>query len=141
MDDDFDTVTGEPVYVGPKCNKPKTTFNPMNDVGKGKMLLVRSGNEDEGEMIWMEKVASNIFWDDVSDTLHVTVDWWKPSSGEYKGNILEEYWVPNPDDTELRSLPIDTIVWAWMVKKEHCKKSKINKDGVKVVLDLLERIL
>jgi hypothetical protein len=88
----------------------------------------------------MEKATSNIFRDDVSDTLHVTVDWWKPSSGEYKGNILEEYWVPNPDDTELRSLPIDTIVWAWMVKKEHCKKAKINKDGVKVVLDLLERI-
>lgn len=34
MDDDFDSVTGEPVNVGPKCNKPKTSFNPMNDVGK-----------------------------------------------------------------------------------------------------------
>ena len=42
--------------------------------------------------------------------------------------------------TELRSLPIDTIVWAWMVKKEHCKKAKINKDGAKAALDLLERI-
>ena len=46
----------------------------------------------------MAKATSNIFRDDVSDTLHVTVDWWKPSSGEYKGNILDEYWVPNLDD-------------------------------------------
>ena len=60
------------------------------------------------------------------------------NSGKYKGKILEEYWVPNPDDTKLRYVPIDTIVWAWMVKKEHCKKAKINKDGVKAVLDLLE---
>ena len=51
MDEDFDNVTHKPLYVGPKCNKPKPTFNPMIDVKKGKMLLVRSGNEDEGEMI------------------------------------------------------------------------------------------
>ena len=48
MDVDFDNVTGEPIYVGPKSNKPKPTLNPMIDVEKGKMLLVRLGNEDEG---------------------------------------------------------------------------------------------
>ena len=42
MDGDFDNVTDEPVYVGPKCNKPKPTFHPRIDVEKGKMLLVRS---------------------------------------------------------------------------------------------------
>ena len=41
----------EPIYVGPKCNRPKPTFNPMIDVEKGNMLLVRSGNEDAREMI------------------------------------------------------------------------------------------
>jgi hypothetical protein len=41
---------------------------------------------------------------------------------------------------KLGSIPINTIVWAWMPKKEHCKKTKINKCGVEVVLDLLERI-
>ena len=100
----------------------------------------RSGNEDEGEMIWMEKATSDTFQDDESDTLHVKVDWWKPGSGKYNGKVLEEYWVPNPDDIELGSIPIDTIVWAWMAKKEHCKKAKINKHGVQAVLDLLERI-
>ena len=65
------------------------------------MLLVRSGNEDEGEMIWMEKATSYIFQDDDSETLHVKIDWWQPSLGKYKGNILEQYWVPNLDDTEL----------------------------------------
>ena len=138
MDGDFDNVTNEPVYVGPKCNKPKPTFNPMIDVEKGKMLLVRSGNEDEGEMIWMAKATSNIFEDDESKNLHVKVDWWKPRSGKYKGNFLEQYWVPNPDDTELGSIPINAIVWAWMPKKEHCKKTKINKCGVEAVLDLFE---
>jgi hypothetical protein len=63
------------------------------------MLLVRSGNEDEGEMIWMEKSTSDIFQDDQSETLHVKVDWWKPSSEKYTGKILEQYWVPNPDET------------------------------------------
>jgi hypothetical protein len=140
MDQDFDNVTDEPVYVGPKYNKPKPTFNPMIDVKKGKMLLVRTGNEDEGEMIWMEKATSDIFQDDQSETLHVKVDWWKPSSGKYMGKILEKHWVPNPDDTELESIPINTIVCAWMPKKEHCKKTKINKCGVEVVLDLLEWI-
>ena len=76
MDEDFDNVTGEPIYVGPKSNKPKPTFNPMIDVEKGKMSLVRLGNEDEGEMIWMEKATSNIFQDDDSKTLHVKIDWW-----------------------------------------------------------------
>ena len=61
MDGDFDNVTDELVYVGPKCNKPKATFDPKIDVEKGKMLLVRSRNEDEGEMIWMEKTTSDIF--------------------------------------------------------------------------------
>ena len=64
MDGDFDNVIGEPIYVGPKTNKPKPTFNPIIDVEKGKMLLVRSGNEDEGEMIWMAKTISDIFEDD-----------------------------------------------------------------------------
>jgi len=41
MDGDFDNVIDERVYVGPKCNKPKPTFNIMIDVDKGKMLLVR----------------------------------------------------------------------------------------------------
>ena len=61
MDVDFDNVTNEPVYVGPKCNKPKPTFNPRIDVEKGKMLLVILGNEDQGEMIWMEKATLKIF--------------------------------------------------------------------------------
>ena len=74
MDVDFDNVTDEPVYVGPKCNKPKPTFDPRIDVEKGKMLLVRSGHEDEGEMIWMEKSTSYIFQDDDSETLHVNID-------------------------------------------------------------------
>ena len=76
MDGDFDNVTYEPVYVGPKCNKPKPTFDPRIDVEKGKMLLVRSGNEDEGEMIWMAKAISDIFQDDDNETLHVKIDWW-----------------------------------------------------------------
>ena len=63
------------------------------------MLLVRSRNEDEGEMIQMEKSSSDIFQDDDSETLHVNIDWWQPSSGKYKGKFLEKYWVPNPDDT------------------------------------------
>ena len=29
MDGDFDNVTDELVYVGPKCNKLKPRFNPM----------------------------------------------------------------------------------------------------------------
>jgi hypothetical protein len=140
MDGDFDNVIDEPIYVGPKCNKPKPTFNPMIDVEKGKMLLVRSGNEDAGEMIWMAKSISDIFRDNESENLHVKVDWWKPMSGKYNGKFLEQYWVPNPDDKELGSIPINTIVWAWMPKKEHCKKTKINKYGVEAILDLLERI-
>ena len=63
------------------------------------MFLVRSGNEDEGETIWMEKSTSDIFQDDDNETLHVNIDWWQPSSGKYKGKFLEKYWVPNPDDT------------------------------------------
>ena len=70
MDGDFDNVTDEPVYVGPKCNKRKPTFDPRIDVEKGKMLLVISGNEDEGEMIWMAKSTSDIFHDDDSETLN-----------------------------------------------------------------------
>ena len=42
MDGDFDNVTDEPVYVGPKCNKINPRFNPMIEVEKEKMLLVRS---------------------------------------------------------------------------------------------------
>ena len=63
------------------------TFNPINDVENGKMLLVRSRNKDEGEMIWMAKATSDTFQDDESDTLHVKVDWWKPSLG----NTMEKY--------------------------------------------------
>ena len=104
------------------------------------MLLVRSGNEDEGETIWMEKYTLDIFQDDDSKTLHVNIDWWHPSSGKYKGKFLEQYWVPNPVDTGLGSIPINTIVWALMTKKEDCRNTKINKCGVQAVLDLLERI-
>ena len=42
MDGDFDNVTDELVYVGPKCNKLNPRFNPMIEVEKGNMLLVRS---------------------------------------------------------------------------------------------------
>ena len=34
MDVDFNNVIDEPVYVGPKCNKPKPTFDPRIDVEK-----------------------------------------------------------------------------------------------------------
>ena len=91
-------------------------------------------------MIWMTKATSDIFEDDESETLHVKVDWWKPTLGKYKGIFLEQYWVPHPDDTELGSIPINTIVWAWMPKKEQCNKTKINKFGLEVVHDLFERI-
>ena len=87
MDGDFDNVTDEPVYVGPKCNKLKPICNPMIEVHKWKMLLVRSWTKDEGEMIWMAKNNSYIFQNDESETLHVNVDWWKPSSGKYKGKL------------------------------------------------------
>ena len=39
MDGDFENVTDESVYVGPKCNKPMPTFDPRIDVKKGKMFL------------------------------------------------------------------------------------------------------
>jgi len=87
MDGDFENVTNELVYVGPKCNKLKPRFNPMIEVEKGKMLLVRSWTEDEGEMIWIAKTTSYIFQNDESETLHVKVDWWKPSSRKYKGKF------------------------------------------------------
>ena len=88
----------------------------------------------------MEKATSYIFQDDDSETLHVKIDWWQPNSGKYKGKVSEQYWVPNLDETELRSIPINTIVWAWMPKKEDSRKTKINKCGVQAVLDMLERI-
>ena len=88
----------------------------------------------------MEKSISDIFRDNESENLHVKVDWWMSISGKYNGKFLEQYWIPNHDDTKLGSIPIDTIVWAWMLKKEHCKKSNINKYGVELVLDLLEKI-
>ena len=109
----------------------------MIDVEKENMLLVRLGNEDDGEMISMAKSTLDIFEDDESNILHVKVDWWTPSSGKYKGIFLEQYWVPNLDDIEPRSIPINTIVWEWIPKKEHFKNTKINKCGVEVVLDLL----
>ena len=71
MDGVFDNVIDEPIYVGLKCNKPKPTFKPMIDVEKGNMLLVRSGNEDAREMIWMEKCISYIFRDNESENIHV----------------------------------------------------------------------
>ena len=125
-------------YVGPKCNKPKPTFDPRIDVEKGNMLLVRSGNEDEGEMIWMAKATSYIFQDDDIETLHVNIDWWHPRLGKYKGIFLEQYWVPNLDDIEIRSIPINTIVWAWMKKKGDRMKNTINKCGVQVLIELLD---
>ena len=66
MDGDFDNVTDELVYVRPKCKKLKPIFNPLIEVEKGKMLLVRSWTEDEGEMIWMENTTSYIFQNDES---------------------------------------------------------------------------
>jgi len=87
MDGDFDNVTDELVYVGPTCNKLRPRFNPMIEVEKWKMFLVRSWNEDEGEMIWMAKSTSYIFQNDESETLHVNVDWWKPNSVKYKGKF------------------------------------------------------
>ena len=88
----------------------------------------------------MEKTISDIFRDNESENLHVKVDWWKPISGKYNGKFLEQYWIPNLDDTELGSIPINTIVWAWLPKKEHCKKTKIEKYGLEAVLDILGRI-
>ena len=88
----------------------------------------------------MEKSTSDIFQDDDSETLHVKIDWWQPSSEKYKGNFLEQHWVPNHDDTKLGSIPINAIVWACMPNKEDCRKTKINKCGIQAVLDLLERI-
>ena len=137
MDGDFDNVTDELVYVRHKYDKINPRFNPLIEVEKGKMLLVRSWTKDEGEMIWMEKTTSYIFQNDESETLHVKVDWWKLSSGKY---ILEQYWVPNFDDTWLGSILVNTIVWAWMKKKEDCRKTTINKCGVQVVIDLLDWI-
>ena len=88
----------------------------------------------------MAKSTSDIFQDDDNETLHVNIDWWQPSSGKYKGNILEQYWVPNLDDTELGSIPTNTVVWAWVPKKEDCRKTKINKCGLQAVLDMHEQI-
>ena len=48
MDGDFDNVTDERVYVGPKCNKLKPRFNPMIEFEKENMLLVRSWADNEG---------------------------------------------------------------------------------------------
>ena len=50
---------------------------------------------------------SDIFQDDDNETLHVKIDWWQPSSRKYKGKVSKQYWVPNLDDTELRSIPIN----------------------------------
>ena len=41
MDGDFDNVVNDSIHVGPSCNEPNPTFNPMIDVEKGNMLLVR----------------------------------------------------------------------------------------------------
>ena len=87
MDGDFDNVTDELVYVGPTCNKLRPSLNPMIEVEKGKMLLIRSWTEDDGEMIWMAKSTSYIFQNDESETLHVNVDWWNPNSMKYKENF------------------------------------------------------
>ena len=45
----------------------------MSDVQKEKMFLGRSRNENEREMIWMEKPTSYIFEDNESVTIHVKV--------------------------------------------------------------------
>jgi hypothetical protein len=34
-----------------------------------------------------------------------------PTSRKYLEKILEQYWVPNPYDTKLGSIPIDNIIW------------------------------
>ena len=88
----------------------------------------------------MTKSIPDIFRDNESENLHVKVDWQKPISGKHNRNFLEQYWITNPDDTELGSIPINTIVWAWMPKKYHCKNTKLNKYGVEFVLDLLKQI-
>ena len=87
MDGEFDNVMDELVYVGPRCNKLKPIFNPMIEFEKLNVLVVRSWTKDEGETIWMEKTTSYIFQNDESETLHVKVDWWNPSSGKYKGKF------------------------------------------------------
>jgi hypothetical protein len=61
VEEDFENVTCEAIYVGPRCNRPKLTFNPHDDVEKRKMLLVRPKNEDGGKIVWMEMDTSNIF--------------------------------------------------------------------------------
>jgi len=73
----------------------------------------------------MANTTSYIFQNDESETLYVN---------------LEMIWVPNLDDTWLGSIPVNTIVWAWMQKKEDCRKTTINKCGVQVVIDLLDWI-
>ena len=65
----------------------KAKIQSYDWVEKGKMLLVISWTGDKGEMIWMAKPASYIFQDDESETLHVKFDWWKPTSGKYKGKF------------------------------------------------------
>ena len=43
MDGEFDNVTDELVYVGPRCNKLKPRFDPsMIEFEKVKVLVVRS---------------------------------------------------------------------------------------------------
>jgi len=44
----------------------------------------------------------------------------------------------NKEDCRFGSVLGNTIVWAWMQKKEDCRKTMINKCGVQVVIDLLE---
>ena len=42
MDGEFDNVTDELVYVGPRSNKLNPRFNPMIEFEKVKVLVVRS---------------------------------------------------------------------------------------------------
>jgi hypothetical protein len=63
MDEDFENMTSELVYVGPKRNSPNQPFNPINDVEKVNMFLVKSRNKDDGKTLWMPRTSSYIFQD------------------------------------------------------------------------------
>ena len=75
------------------------------------MLLIILGNNDIWELIWMERVTFNIFYDDDNRFILVKVDSQKPSSLAYIVKILEEYWVLAPQEIEVGFSPIDSITW------------------------------
>lgn len=81
------------------------------------MLLIILGNNDIWELIWMERVTFNIFYDDDNRFILVKVDSQKPSSLAYIVKILEEYWVLAPQEIEVGFSPIDAITWVLMENK------------------------